>query len=316
MGSSFTRVLSYPSVYSSNLSLLTTPVTNPTPRPAWPNPRAAARPVELLTWLGQRSLGIATAAAADPFRQRDWPTPVGARASNVTWLQNGFAVLTPQVTRPFVQSEWQNPAGKPVGTWLHKYEDHYSVFDIPLLAQTDWPVPKGYSRSVDLLTWTQSNTVWLTFVPPNKPLNQTNWPNPTRAVNRVPYSVTFTPVPSQIPAPPAVVKHLGPLFWSHAPGFDDGVERRRQERRAEKRRAREAEEAYKLRLILERLFAGLPANEEDDQTVLSPPPAFRLQEFVEKLGAFADTPMKLEIQRQIQEMLAEEDDIEFIMMTV
>jgi hypothetical protein len=111
----------------------------------WPNPRGAARALDLRTWTGNLlESTLALPFVPPPFYQTDWPNPQAkARAID---LRTSIA------TRPF-------------------------YFLDPTFPVYDRPNPRLPGRALDLLTWTQTLAGVLS-APLQLPFDLTEWPNP------------------------------------------------------------------------------------------------------------------------------------------
>ncbi len=123
-----------------------------------------------------------TAAPGTPFFQTDWPNPVRSKQAAVTqqtWTDS-FKLPLQQVLPPR-QTDWPVPAGPRRGidliTWLNP-----ALFtvppEIPNVMNYDWPNPRAPGWPVDLRTWLQPLTPSAMVFVPEKAPNQTDWPNP------------------------------------------------------------------------------------------------------------------------------------------
>jgi hypothetical protein len=136
------------------------------PRYDWPNPRAAARTVDLLTWIGLPQ--IAPPVIAAPFGQPDWPNPVLRIAQRQDWPRGVTLELLGQDV----------------------------LFGAPGQTRTyDWPVPPAPRRAVDLLTWAPPVSLGILVAPPAPlPFNQGDWPVPRGPLGGIELRTWIQPV--------------------------------------------------------------------------------------------------------------------------
>lgn len=191
----FTLRISYQSVWSSSIALLTAIVQLPFTQVDWPNPpRSAVPSISLRTHIDQTKI-LLIGQDKLPFRQSDWPVPKGAaRASDlVTWFNPG---LGPRVVRPQTNYDWPVPKGSIPSISLSTYLDPFKVLLHPPIpnSQLDWPVPTGYARGISLRTHLDSTRIHL-IGQDKLPLNQKDWPNPNlgpaRSIDRLTWTSTF-----------------------------------------------------------------------------------------------------------------------------
>ena len=125
------------------------------------------------------------ATSGNPFSQDDWPNPSRRKQAAVTQLTWTDAFKLPLQQRlPPHQTDWPVPKGPlrviDLVTWINPALFNVPP-EIPNIMQYDWPNPKGPARAIDLLTWALPLTPSAMLFVPTKGINQYDWPNPRAA---------------------------------------------------------------------------------------------------------------------------------------
>lgn len=196
-------------------TLLTLIIQNPFALLNWPNP-LTYRPKHqdtqgwyVLSLIGKDSM---------PFAQPHWPNPrIAARAVDLlTHIWNPLYQLLTVLAAPFAFFDWVVPRARP-----RNMQDHSESYPLTLIGQdalpfdlTEWPNPQQPRRAVDLGTHLANGLLNLLTVIIQAPFVLLNWPNPLGrrhpqqgstdmfkptliGKDALPFRVTEWPVPQQ-----------------------------------------------------------------------------------------------------------------------
>ena len=158
----------------------------------FPNPRAAARSVDLLTSIYVPTQSALTTSVR-PIGQTDWPNPRGAafpsdlRGTVVNLLETTLGFAPGPLGILNFQTDWPVPKGKVFPSDLRGFTDNpirnVLVPTPAIKRQSDWPLPPiGRQFPISLRTWTHNpleNTLAPVVLGPLGIVNfQTDWPVP------------------------------------------------------------------------------------------------------------------------------------------
>lgn len=151
---------------------------------------ARTYPVGFYSFALGASLALSQAApSAAPFAVHDWPVPPPPPWTLlVTISTQALDPNPPVVTLPFRQTDWPLPVGRahPIAlrTWTQSHPTFY--VETQPIAQFDWPVPRR-APIPDRLSFIQQRTAGIPEIPllPGPPFTQLDWPLPA-AAKRVP----------------------------------------------------------------------------------------------------------------------------------
>src|SRR6202035_275849 len=141
----------------------------------WPNPRGYVPASDLRTWVQSRVISKDSEFGLAGVPNFDWPNPRGYipvidLKTHVDQLklnlQGQDAFFSGAGNAPTY--DYPNPRGYPYPHWLVSWTDALKInlsgqdkffgASGQAPANLDWPIPKGYVPSIDLRTWTWSNT--------------------------------------------------------------------------------------------------------------------------------------------------------------